>query len=73
MPIHTSRLVPCPNVGQASTNHDLHPYSGGCFSYIVTNLHLSVKGVTAFVFRFTNDTLEKFLLTNSADMLEVVR
>ena len=33
---------PCPNVGQASTNHDLRLDPGACFSCIVTNLHLSV-------------------------------
>ena len=37
-----NRLVPCPNVGQASTNRDLRLYPGACFSCIVTNLHLSV-------------------------------
>ena len=37
-----ARLVPCPNVGQASTNRDLRLYPGVCFSCIVTNLHLSV-------------------------------
>ena len=36
-------LVPCPNVGQASTNRDLRLYPGeGMFSCIVTNLYLSV-------------------------------
>ena len=36
------RLVPCPNVGQASTNRYLRLYPGDCFSCIVTNLHPSV-------------------------------
>ena len=34
---------PCPNVGQASTDHDLRLYPGACFSCIVINLHLSFK------------------------------
>ena len=75
--ISNPRLVPCPNVGQLSTNRDLRLYPQVCFSCIVPNLHLSViknqdcypqatdKGVTAFVFRFTNDILEQFILTNS--------
>ena len=58
---------PCPNVGQASTNRDLRLYPRVCFSCIVTKASdtLYFLGVTAFVFRFINDTLEKFLLTNS--------
>ena len=27
------RLVPCPNVGQASINHDLRLYPGGLFFF----------------------------------------
>ena len=37
-----ARLIPGPNVGQASTNRDLRLHPGGCFSCIVTILHLSV-------------------------------
>ena len=38
----SSRLVPGPNLGPAASNRDLRLYPEVCFSYIVTNLDLSV-------------------------------
>ena len=75
--LYRRRLVPGPNLGPAATNRDLRLYPDVYFSCIVTNLHLSVFKIKIFnhrpltkvsqplFFRFTNDILEKFLLTNS--------
>ena len=78
-----TRLVPCPNVGQASTNHNLHlrvraPY-GVCFLYcdkFTPFSHLKSRlfihrPLTPFVDRFIY-YIEKFL-SRIADILEVVR
>ena len=74
---HFHKLVPCCNVGQASTNRELRirvlaPY-GLFFLYCdkyTTFSHLKSRLfnhglLTLFIDRFINDTLEKSLLTNS--------
>ena len=73
---HFHKLVPCCNVGQASTNRDLrlrvraaHGLSFLYYDKFTTFSHLKSRLfnhrlLTLFIDRFINDTLEKFLLTN---------